>query len=176
LGDHHDPAADAVAAAGIGIHVLGDEPTWFQVAEAMRVNLGRVTADSWSGCHSKDLRYLVPTEPSEGVEVNPGHPLFGKTVAFTGELAVRRRDAQQAAVNVGAVAGKGVTRSTDYLVAGFQDLSRLAQGESKSAKFRKAESLRSDGFPCEIITESEFVGLLNDQDAGRNSGERLPRR
>jgi len=140
VGTHHDPAADAVAAAQIGMHVLGDEPTWLRVADAMRVHLGRVTADSWSGCHSKDLRYSPPTQPSEGIEVDPNHPLFGKTVVFTGELAVRRRDAQQAAVNVGAVAGKGVTRSTDFLVTGYQDLSRLARGESKSAKFRKAES------------------------------------
>jgi DNA polymerase III subunit epsilon len=64
------------------------------------------------------------------------------------------------AVDCGAIAGKGVTRKTDLLVTGFQDLTKLARGESKSAKLRKAERLIAEGRPVEIVAESEFAKLL----------------
>jgi DNA polymerase-3 subunit epsilon len=75
-------------------------------------------------------------------------------------LAVPRREAQQAVVDCGAVASRGVTRHTDVLVTGFQDLTKLARGESKSAKLRRAEDLIAAGRDVEIIGESEFVLLL----------------
>jgi hypothetical protein len=39
-------------------------------------------------------------------------------------------------------------------------LTKLARGENKSAKLRKAESLIDDGFPIEIVDEREFTKLL----------------
>lgn len=158
---HHDAGADALLAARIGILSLDGHETWFRLAEYLKVNLGRVTPDAWQGCHSRHSSVPVPTVPNEGVELDAAHPLFGKTVAFTGELAVRRRDAQQAVVDAGGIASKGVTKKTDFLVTGFQDLSKLATGETKSGKLRKGEKLRAEGQPIEVITENEFVSLLS---------------
>jgi hypothetical protein len=56
--------------------------------------------------------------------------------------------------------GGGGTRKTEILVTGFQDLTRLAAGESKSGKLRKAEKLQGDGREIEIITEGDLVRLL----------------
>ena len=65
---------------------------------------------------------------------------------------------------LGGQPASGVTRQTDILVCGYQDLIKLATGQSKSAKLRKAEQLHADGQPLEIITESDFFRML-DRDA-----------
>ncbi len=69
----------------------------------------------------------------------------------------------QAVVNCGGVAAKGVTRKTELLVTGFQDLTRLAQGQSQSDKLRKAQGLVAKGQTIEIVGESDFVKLLADR-------------
>jgi len=162
LDNHHDASADAIAAAQIGLKALKAQQmvSWVRLVEELKIQLGSVSAGAWTGCHSKDYKLSVPTAPSSDAEIDQRHLLYGKQIAFTGELAVRRREAQQAVVDVGGIAERGVTRRTDYLVTGFQDLTKLATGESKSAKLRKAENLRSSGQTVEIIAESEFTALL----------------
>ena len=77
------------------------------------------------------------------------------------------------AVDRGAIAGKGATRHTDFLVTGYQDLCKLAQGANKSAKLERAEALRSGDQQIEIITESDFVQLLSKDAADGSSGHRV---
>jgi hypothetical protein len=48
------------------------------------------------------------------------------------------------------------------LVTGFQDLTKLAAGESKSGKLRKAEKLQGEGREIEVITEGDLVNLLQN--------------
>lgn len=69
----------------------------------------------------------------------------------------------QAVVDCGGVAAKGVTRRTELLVTGFQDLTKLAQGQNESAKLRKAQELLAQGRAIEIVGESDFVKLLADR-------------
>jgi DNA polymerase-3 subunit epsilon len=159
---HHDPGEDAAISAAIACAALSavGVSSVTELASRVEAAMGSVEPDQWIGCHSLASSKTVPTEPTPGATIQPEHPLFGKTVTFTGAIAVPRREAQQAAVDRGAIAGKGVTRHTDYLVTGYQDLRKLAHGTSKSAKLKKAEKLRVDGYPVEIITESDFVHLL----------------
>lgn len=172
--NHHDAAADAAMCAGVACAALKatDCSTLEELADNVRAVIGFVEDSHWIGCHSLTGSQAVPTEPSKGAMIRPEHPLFKKTVAFTGALAVPRREAQQAVVNCGAVAGKGVTRHTDYLVAGYQDLKKLAQGASKSAKLHKAEALKASGQGIEIIGETDFGRLLIDTGSGEISGNR----
>lgn len=58
---------------------------------------------------------------------------------------------------------RGSTRKTELLVTGFQDLTRLAQGQSQSDKLRKAQELIANGQMIEIVGESDFVKLLADR-------------
>lgn len=164
-GNHHDAAADAEMAAHIGI--LGIAATSTQTLPEMvaSVNalMGSISRDEWSGCHLRDIRAAIPTEPSPGAVPREDHPLFGKTVSFTGALAIPRREAMQAVVDCGGVASRGVTKKTELLVTGFQDLTRLAEGQSESAKLRKAQELVAKGLPIEIVGESDFVKMLADR-------------
>ena len=163
--EHHNPLVDAQMTARIGCLALERTATTglAELVESVNALMGSISHGEWSGCQLRDIRSAIPTAPSPGIEPAEEHPLFGKTIAFTGALSVSRRDAMQAVVDCGAVAAKGVTRHTDFLVTGFQDLTRLAAGENKSAKLRKAENLLSKGNQIEILAEGDFVKLLHQQ-------------
>jgi DNA polymerase-3 subunit epsilon len=171
---HHDAEEDAAAAARIALAALDatHASTLDELAERARVAIGVVEPNSWRGCHSQHDLSTIPRAPAPGAIANLAHPLFGKTVVFTGALAIPRHDAQQAAVDRGAVAGEGVTRRTDYLVTGYQDLSKLGRGSEKSNKLQKAEALRADGQQIQVITESDFLRLLDGGDSTAAGGER----
>lgn len=164
-GSHHDAAADARMAARIGCIALNvtEASTLSEMVTSVQALMGSIGGDEWRGCHLRDIRAAIPVEPSPGTVPREDHPLFGKTVAFTGALAIPRREAMQAVVDCGGVAAKGVTRKTELLVTGFQDLTRLAQGWSESAKLRKAQELLTQGRSIEIVGESDFVKLLADR-------------
>ena len=58
-------------------------------------------------------------------------------------------------------------------MTGYQDLTKLATGQIKSSKLRKAEELSASGQPVEIITEAELVRLLADVDSQATGGVRV---
>lgn len=173
---HHDAGKDAALAAEIACAALSaiGSSSLAELVDYAQAVMGVVEPDRWAGCHSRNGSATIPTEPSPDAVLRPEHPLFGKTIVFTGAISVPRREAQQAAVDRGAIAGKGVTRHTDFLVTGFQDLRKLAQGASKSAKLQKAEALRSSGHSIEVIMESDFVQLLSLDVVDPSNGHRTP--
>ena len=161
-GSHHNAGADAEMAARIGCRALDatGASTLGEMVVSVQALMGSISDGEWSGCHLRDIHSAIPIEPSPGAVLREDHPLFGKTVAFTGALAIPRREAMQAVVDRGGVAAGGVTRKTELLVTGFQDLTRLAQGQNESAKLRKAQELVAKGRKIEIVGESDFVKLL----------------
>ena len=85
---------------------------------------------------------------------------YGKTIVFTGSLVSMTRDnAAVTASKYGFSIGSSVTKKTDYLVVGIQDLHHLA-GHEKSSKHRKAEELASEGLQIQIITEDDFLKII----------------
>lgn len=90
---------------------------------------------------------------------NPEGAFFGDAIAFTGALAVPRKEAADLAASVGFRVSSGVTKKVTTLVVGDQDISKLG-GHSKSSKHRKAEQLVASGVPIRIIGESDFKRLV----------------
>lgn len=89
---------------------------------------------------------------------------YGKSIVFTGALETMTRDgAANHASQYGFKIGSGVSKKTDYLVVGVQDLSTLA-GHDKSTKQRKAEELIAEGGSIQILTETEFLRLIQSVD------------
>lgn len=89
------------------------------------------------------------------------HPLYNKTIVFTGELQkMDRRTAMQKAVNRGGFVKNYVSRKTDIVVRGIQDQA-LVGPEGTSGKERKAAELIEKGYEIEIIAEKEFLELLS---------------
>lgn len=87
-------------------------------------------------------------------------PLAGEVIVFTGALTLPRREAAKIAADAGIDVADGVTRQTTLLVVGDQDLERLADGETKSSKHRRAEYLIKGGQPLRILSEADFQALI----------------
>ena len=82
-----------------------------------------------------------------------GGPLEGEAIVLTGALKRWSRNEAEALIkSLGGRVGSSVTRKTTFLVA----------GESGGAKRSKAEQL---GTP--IVSEEEFVALIEDREQGR---------
>jgi DNA polymerase III subunit epsilon len=84
---------------------------------------------------------------------------YGETIAFTGALSLPRREAAILAASVGCNVGDGVTKDTTILVVGIQNKDRLA-GYDKSSKHRKAEQLIAGGQNVRIISENDFLDMI----------------
>jgi DNA polymerase-3 subunit epsilon len=159
-GRHHDALFDVRLAAEIVQRALHDRKadSLATLLSGLYMVLGEIRPDAWRPAL---LRQLRAADVHPNAEADAESPFFGKMVAFTGELAMVRRQAWHLIADAGGQPAEGVTRKTDFLVCGYQDLYRLADGESKSSKLRKAEHLRSEGQEIEIIGELDFFRMLS---------------
>lgn len=88
------------------------------------------------------------------------HPLFNQNIVLTGDLQnFTRQEATQAILNVGGIPKSTVSSKTNYLIVGKQDLS-VVGSKGMSSKEIKAAKLIESGKPIKIISEDEFVELL----------------
>lgn len=161
--DHHDPCSDACGSAQIlvaAVDALGVQTIEDAFAKTHR-SWGEVSADlSWSsGGPSTTLR--AKDLVASTYEFDPDHPLFGQEVVFTGALhSLTRREAFQRVLDVGGQPGDGVTKRTNLLVVGEQDIAKLAEGQALSGKQRKAADYRLKGLDIQMLGEVDFLRLL----------------
>ncbi|HXW60820.1 MAG TPA: helix-hairpin-helix domain-containing protein, partial [Myxococcota bacterium] len=95
--------------------------------------------------------------------VSEGHPLFGKSVVFTGKMAhLDRKSAQALVKKLGGLAPDAISSKTDYLVIGDEGSALLGKG-AKSTKQKDAEKLIGEGSALKIISESEFLSLAESR-------------
>lgn len=88
-------------------------------------------------------------------------PVFGRTFCFTGTLKhAKRAEAMQAVVDCGGKCADGVRADVDYLVIGGDGYSAQLK-DGKSNKWRKAQKMKLDGSPIEVISEDVFIDMLN---------------
>lgn len=91
---------------------------------------------------------------------DPEHPLYQKTVVFTGALSqMSRADAMQLVVNCGGICGNSVTKATNFLVVGTSDFISVKEGK-KTSKMIKVEQLRAKGLDISTISEQTFFDLI----------------
>lgn len=89
------------------------------------------------------------------------HPLYAKTIVFTGNLiALDRKTAMQKTVDLGGILKSSVSAKTDYLVVGKQD-SSLVGSTGISTKEEKAYELIKEGKPIKILDENDFLKLIS---------------
>jgi DNA polymerase-3 subunit epsilon len=173
---HHDALFDSRVCAEI-VMSMATKKNVSDLAgllDSMNLQMGELFVDGWSTCrsrsfsqHSHHSRGEKP--PTIGqIEVNPeadpSHPFFGQVVVFTGAISVPRPDAWRLVAEVGAIPKDGLSKKTNFLVLGEQDLSKLKAGETKSSKHREAEELKEKGSQIEIIDERDFFALLEPQE------------
>jgi DNA polymerase III subunit epsilon len=83
---------------------------------------------------------------------DPKHPFYNKKIVFTGVLdSISREEAARAVKAHGADIDSGITRKTNYVIAG--------NGAGPS-KLKKIEQFNSEGARIQIIGEEEFLEIL----------------
>ena len=88
--------------------------------------------------------------------------ITGKSFAFTGQLTTMTREhAREKVLNKGGSVPSSVTKSLDYLVVGNLESPLINSGNGKKGmKLLKAQQLNERGANIQIITEGNFIDML----------------
>lgn len=139
---HHDAAEDARATGMILLRALAET---------------KMTIDE---CFA---RVKLPINPADAEPIrrdgNAEGLFFGEVAVFTGALSLPRRKAADMAAAVGCRVDSGVTKATTLLIVGDQDVTRLAEGQTRSSKQLRAEKLIKEGKPIRILRETDFLAM-----------------
>lgn len=155
IDQHHNAESDAIAAGRILVAAL----------KAQGIDL--------SDCHSlikkKIVTLIAKGKMADAIDNgltniiidggNPDGDWYGDVLCFTGEISMPRVEASILASQAGFDVGKGVTKKTNYLVKGVQDLTKL-NGKNISSKEEKALSLIKGGQDIIIISEEDFFEMI----------------
>lgn len=141
--------------------------TWEQFLTEAKIDPGCFSADNFkpSKCiRDYSKRKLTAFNPDNvAVDADESHPFYGMSVVFTGKLEnFKRDDARAMVVGVGGEAPDRLTKSTDYLVVGAQDL-RIVGEKGMSGKMKQAAQYREKGAPIEIIDENDFLEMMGER-------------
>lgn len=163
--EHHDAASDAQAAGRVfaaAVDRLGEgdidaalqaaNRRWGTIEPDLRYETGTIKAAS---TRSRSAASFTPNP-----DADPDAELFGAYVAFTGTSFLTRAELQRMVADRGGQPQNGVTKQTNLLVAGHQDVSALAPGQTKSGKYRRAEELRAKGADIQIISDLDLQRML----------------
>jgi DNA polymerase-3 subunit epsilon len=142
-----------------------------ELLKKLEISIGRLEPDGWEGCRSKyassSSRFNHEINVKEivvNIEADQSHHVYGKRIVFTGELSsMTRVEAWKMIGALGGVPQRGITRETNLLVMGDQDLGVLRVGETRSAKFREAEKRKGDGQNIEVMSEVDFLAYLEPE-------------
>jgi len=173
---HHNPEEDAKASAAIlqkaAMKRYGTESkqvTLESFINEIGLQFGHIYSDlNYKPCgvpghrnSSKPSKKTIDYEPDPNRIIDENHPLFGTKVAFTGTLtSMNRTEAFMRLMDFGGDPETNVTRKTNYLVLGEQDLWKFKPGSEVSSKMQKAIELAEAGQDIEIIGEQDFLKLL----------------
>jgi DNA polymerase-3 subunit epsilon len=162
--DHHNPCSDATASGQILLAAV-EQIGVASIAEALKKTgrqWGEVRPDlGWMPFGTGHTALRAADMSANTNRFDENRPLFGRRVAFTGALdSMTRREAFQVVLNAGGQPVDGVTKATNILVCGQQDLGKLAAGATMSHKLQQATNLRMKGLDIELVGEVDFLRLL----------------
>jgi DNA polymerase-3 subunit epsilon len=156
LEHHHNALDDAVACANVAIscaRTVGCESVKaFLKQERFSLNDFH-RRSSYNRYQSKSVRLSEVTATVEQFDLS--HPLYQKTLVFTGDLSIDRAEAVQLAVNKGALVKSGVSGKTQVVVLG-----RREEGAPMSSKEKRARELIAAGKEIRLLEEEEFLALV----------------
>lgn len=159
----HDALADARAVVGIvrsmaetkGATDLGE------LAAAYDIRLGQISSGIYRGSvHNGRQGSLVAPETNPNAD--PDGYLYGRVVVFTGKLtSMTRQTAWDEVGNAGGFPERYTTKRTNVLVLGDFNPATLRPGAAFSGKARKAFQLQDEGQDIELMTEADFLQVLD---------------
>ncbi|WP_282944511.1 exonuclease domain-containing protein [Cellulomonas endometrii] len=150
---HHDAAADARAAALVavalaeraGVHDL------LSLASLVAVN-----------ARSRGASGAAIASAADWQAVAADGSLSAESVCFTGNLrTMPRATAHRLVESLGGMAQDSVTKATTILVSGDLDPRVFAPGATMTGKLTKAFASAAKGRPIRVMTEAEFLELVD---------------
>lgn len=169
LTDHHDALADAEAVVQIVNEMakMNGTASLEELASAHKITVGRMQAGAVRGSVVASTRSGVSRLqlPDMHTAADPDGYLYNRVVVFTGTLASMTRQVAWAAVaQSGGIPESSTTKRTNVLVLGSFDPASLRPGASFSGKARKAFELQDKGQEIELMTEADFLQVLDGRD------------
>lgn len=176
---HHDAVSDACGAANILLNALDGKKVncIMDLEQCLPISTGHVRYgrgwqySEWNNCYNpcrcacrdRKIQSLKKSD-IDNIEMEYCDPDFHqKNFAFTGTLlSMPRSKAFEIVKKGGGIPQNGLTKTTDFLVMGIQDITRFTNGD-KSAKMKKALDMRENGANICIIGEDEFLSLIDDE-------------
>jgi DNA polymerase III subunit epsilon len=142
---HHDAGEDARAAGLILVRAIQETG---------------IALEDWLKRIEQPIHPTEPRwEPRVSRDGDPDGALHGEVLVFTGALSMPRAEAADMAAAVGCEVDDHISKRITILVVGDQDVSLLAEGQTKSSKHRKVEELIAKGRPIRILCEADFVAM-----------------
>ena len=163
--DHHRALSDSIACAEIAIRLFKEKEIleFDQIDDKFSLKIGKLFKGGYTGSLSKNYRYTVSDLEYDDSKYQPENPFFEKTVVFTGTLqSLVRKEAQIIVLEIGGHCSQGVNAETNYLIIGDQDYSRFGEG-FKSSKIKKAEKYLSKGQQIELLSEAQFLEMIDNE-------------
>lgn len=158
--DHHQAGSDAAASAGIVLSAMAHHGAASVDELFVELDLGMGTLDP-SSFVGVDVAALSELRSKRGDQIaDPDHPLYGRTVCFTGAMfSMTRREAAELVVAAGADFKNNMSANVTTLVIGDADFAQFTDG-MRTGKMKKADALKADGFDIEIVAERDFLSML----------------
>lgn len=161
-GRHHLASDDARCAALIAVTMAGQQvvDSLDSLAEAFGVRVGHMESGYY-----KPSAWLRPhhglIQPDANPNADPEHPLYGRTIVFTGALfCMTRQIAWEQVSQMGGIPEPTVTKRTNILVIGDINPAVLAPGTEMTGKMAHAFALQAKGQEIEVMTEDDYLRSL----------------
>ncbi len=177
LRDHHNALADAHAVVDIvrSLAVMAGRVDVHGLATHHRVRVGSMAGGVYAGSASlvsSSGRELVAADANP--DADPDGYLYGRVVVFTGALAsMIRQRAWDEVVRAGGRPEENMTKRTNVLVLGSFNPGSLRPGAGLSGKAQKALDLQAKGQEIELMTEADFLDVLDGVSASADGGGRV---
>ena len=170
LQGHHDALADARAVVDIvrGMASLGGVADVHGLAALHGVRVGTMSSGIYAGSISASpdgsSNALTAADANSDADVDSYR--YGRVVVFTGALmSMTRQVAWDEVVRSGGQPEENTTKRTNVLVLGSFNPGNLRPGADYSGKVRKAFDLQGKGQDIELMTEADFLRVLDGNDS-----------
>ena len=144
LANHHDALCDARACAQIYLKVLnGEAPDFSNIKPKEKAPIWEQPG------HERICGDVLKPDLENG---DPNSPFYGKKLVLTGVFEkMTRHEAAEILKNLGADIDSGVTKRTNYIIAGK---------DPGPSKIKKARKYQDEGKDIRILSEDEFLKML----------------
>ena len=173
--DHHNAISDAKGCANL-INQIANEKNIHNYSDMemiLGIKLGIWNEQDYVPCRSnikqkyqKSEYCSIKATASNYKNICPTYfdnDFVGKYFVFTGALkSMPRSKAMEIVAKAGGIPQDSVTKKTNYLVTGIQDIKKVGLN-GISRKFKRAQDLKIAGQDIEIIGEDDFINFIDPE-------------